>query len=120
VAPINPDIYGDRWIPPARCRFGARGCKKCGAPVTPIAAEPCKLHRLFERLRDDTDTEQWLLGCVQQLNLLFGVLFEPFGDIADQIAEDSCDLRPCCIAIRGIDAEIGQVAVGPVPDPEKI
>jgi hypothetical protein len=69
------------------------------------------LHRLFEGLRDDTDAEQRLLGCVQRLNLPFGVLFEPSGEIAHQIAEDSCDLGPCCIAIRGIDAEIGQVAV---------
>jgi hypothetical protein len=39
-------------------------------------------------------------------------LFEPFGDIADQIAADSCDLGPCHIAICNVGAEIGQVAIG--------
>ena len=67
---------------------------------------------LFEGLRDDTDAEQRLPECVQKFNLPFGVLFEPFGDIADQIAEHSCDLGPCHIAICNVDAEIGQVAIG--------
>ena len=67
---------------------------------------------LFEGLRDHTDAEQRLLECVQQFDLPFGVLFEPFGDIADQIAADSCDLGPCHIAICNVDAEIGQVAIG--------
>ena len=59
---------------------------------------------LFEGLRDDTDAEQRLPECVQKFNLPFGVLFEPFGDIADQIAEGSCDLGPCHIAICNVDA----------------
>jgi hypothetical protein len=61
---------------------------------------------LFKVLRDDMDAEQRLPGCVQKLNLPFGVLFEPSGDIADQIADDLCDLGPYRIAICNIDAEI--------------
>jgi hypothetical protein len=69
---------------------------------------------LFEGLRDEPDAEQRPFGCVQEFNLPFGVLLEPFADIADQIAEDSCDLGPCRIAICNVDAEIGQVAaIGP-------
>jgi hypothetical protein len=57
--------------------------------------------------------------CVQKFNLPFAVLFEPCGDIADQIAEHSCDLGPCRIAICGVDAKIGQVAIGGIADLEK-
>jgi hypothetical protein len=71
-------------------------------------AEPGKLHRLFEGRRVRTDAEQWPLGCVQKLDLPFGVLFEPFGEITHQIAEDFYDLGRCRIAICGIDAGIGQ------------
>jgi hypothetical protein len=62
--------------------------------------------RLFKVLRDDMDAEQRLPECVQKLNLPFVVLFEPSGDIADQIAVDLCDLGPYRIAICNIDAEI--------------